>query len=37
MEYNDYKQTSPIPRGSRMVSGVLVFILKEGLKYRLGK
>jgi len=32
----DYHRASGIKRGIRMVSGVLVFIIKEGLKYRLG-
>lgn len=31
----DYHRASAIRRGIRMVSGVLVFIIKEGLKYRL--
>lgn len=33
----DYRRASGIRRGIRMVSGVLFFIIKEGLKYRLGK
>lgn len=33
----DYHRASGIKRGIRMVSGVLFFIIKEGLKYRLGK
>lgn len=32
----DYHRASAIRRGIRMVSGVLFFIIKEGLKYRLG-
>ncbi len=32
----DYHRASGIKRGVRMVSGVLFFIIKEGLKYRLG-
>lgn len=32
----DYHRPSAIKRGIRMVSGVLVFIMKEGLKYRFG-
>jgi glycosyltransferase involved in cell wall biosynthesis len=32
----DYHRASGIKRGIRMVSGVLFFIIKEGLKYRLG-
>lgn len=32
----DYHKPSAIKRGIRMVSGVLFFIIKEGLKYRLG-
>jgi glycosyltransferase involved in cell wall biosynthesis len=31
-----YKEKSKITRGIRMVLGVLVFIIKEGIKYRLG-
>lgn len=31
-----YKQKSKVIRGMRVVSGVLIFILKEGFKYRLG-
>lgn len=30
-----YKKTSKISRGVRVVAGVLIFILKEGIKYRL--
>ncbi len=32
----DYHSPSEIKRGIRMVSGVLFFIIKEGLKYRMG-
>jgi len=32
----DYHRASGIKRGIRMVSGVLFFIIKEGLKYRFG-
>jgi len=32
-----YNHTSAVPRGVRMVSGITLFILLEGLKYRLGK
>jgi len=32
-----YKEKAKVPRGTRVVSGVLIFILKEGLKYRLGR
>ncbi len=32
-----YKKVSGIKRGIRMVLGVLIFIIKEGLKYRFGK
>ncbi len=32
----DYHRPSAIRRGIRMVSGVLFFIIKEGLKYRFG-
>jgi len=32
-----YKQKSKVMRGVRMVGGIFVFIVKEGLKYRLGK
>lgn len=32
----DYHRASGIKRGIRMVSGVLFFIIKEGLKYRMG-
>jgi hypothetical protein len=31
-----YKHTSKVPRGIRVVLGVLIFILTEGFKYRLG-
>lgn len=33
----DYHRASGIKRGIRMVSGVLFFIIKEGLKYRMGR
>jgi len=32
-----YKHKSEVTRGIRMVGGILIFIVKEGLKYRLGK
>ncbi len=32
-----YRKRSRVVRGMRVVSGVALFILKEGLKYRLGK
>lgn len=32
----DYSKVSPVPRGIRMVAGVLLFILKDGLRYRIG-
>lgn len=32
-----YKHKSEIKRGVRMVAGIFVFIVKEGLKYRFGK
>lgn len=31
-----YDETSGVPRGVRVVGGVFLFILKEGIKYRLG-
>ncbi|NOZ81603.1 MAG: glycosyltransferase family 2 protein [Candidatus Micrarchaeota archaeon] len=31
-----YREISSIPRGLRVVFGVLLFIIKEGIKYRLG-
>ncbi len=33
----DYRRPSRVPRGMRMVAGVSWFILKEGLRWRLGK
>jgi len=33
----DYRRASAVPRGVRVVSGVLVYIILEGLKYRLGR
>jgi len=32
-----YKEKSKVTRGTRVVLGILIFILKEGLKYRLGR
>ncbi|MEM5804839.1 MAG: glycosyltransferase family 2 protein [Candidatus Aenigmatarchaeota archaeon] len=32
-----YKYLSKVPRGVRMVIGIWLFIVKEGLKYRLGR
>ncbi len=33
----NYHNVSKVPRGIKMVLGVLLFIIKEGLKYRLGR
>ncbi|MBI3412763.1 MAG: glycosyltransferase family 2 protein [Candidatus Aenigmarchaeota archaeon] len=33
----NYRRTSAVPRGIKMVAGVLVFILKNGIRYRLGR
>jgi len=33
----NYHNLSKVPRGVRMVLGVLLFIIKEGLKYRIGR
>lgn len=33
----NYSRTSAVPRGARMVAGVLVFIIKNGIRHRLGR